>query len=190
MPAPDGGRATSIQSASRLAGLLSLTAALVLTLAACEAPAGPSSRWAGTPGSHAPDFSAPDLDGKTWSLADAAGSAVLVNLWATWCDPCRAEIPDLIALYGKEKDRGLEIVGVSVDQTDAGDAVRDFVADHGIPYLVLHDGKGRSLSAFGVEAVPVSFLFDKKGLLVWSHRGPIDPEDPSLHEAIETALRS
>ncbi|HXI03743.1 MAG TPA: TlpA disulfide reductase family protein [Candidatus Saccharimonadales bacterium] len=182
--------ATSATGSSRLAGLLLLPAAIGLALAACSAPSRPSGGWTGAPGSPAPDFGAPDLNGKSWRLADATGSAVLVNLWATWCDPCREEIPDLVALYGREKARGLEIVGVSIDSTDAGDAVRDFVADHGIPYLVLHDGEGRSLSAFGVEAVPVSFLFNKKGLLVWSHRGPIDPEDPSLNEALDNALGS
>lgn len=110
----------------------------------------------------AADFTLTDLQGRPWSLRAQRGKVVLVNFWATWCPPCRKEIPDLEALYGRFKDQGLEVLAIS-DERDA--VVRPFVADHGMTYTVLLDTGRRVNDMFGITGIPNSFVFDRQGRL-------------------------
>jgi len=117
----------------------------------------------------APSFSARDLDGREISLASLRGKVVLVNFWATWCGPCRAEIPDLIALQEKYRD-GLQVIGISQDEAPV-DLVRRFVADHHMNYPVVMSSPEIEALFPGVNALPTSFIVDRQSRIVQKHVG-------------------
>jgi thiol-disulfide isomerase/thioredoxin len=121
----------------------------------------------------APDFKLGDLDGKPLTLAAAHGKVVLLNFWATWCGPCREEIPDLIALQAKYKDN-LQIIGISVDDDEA-DIVKKVVLQTGINYPVAMASPEVRMQYGGVTALPTSFVLDAEGRVVQKHEGLRDP---------------
>jgi thiol-disulfide isomerase/thioredoxin len=121
----------------------------------------------------APEFKLADLDGKSITLADAHGKVVLLNFWATWCGPCRAEIPDLIELQTKYKDQ-LQIIGLTVDDDDA-DVVKKVVEASGINYQVALASPEIRLKYGGIAALPTSFMLDSEGRVVQKHEGLRDP---------------
>jgi peroxiredoxin len=152
-----------------------------LLIAACaEAPA---SR--GEVGRPAPDYAAVTLDGDSVSLASLRGEAVLLNIWATWCPPCRKEMPDLQALHEEFGPRGLKVVGVSIDAAGSDEQVREFLDDYGITYPILRDPGERVATAFATQGVPVTVLIDPDGTVVWRRLGPVSMEDPALREALK-----
>jgi cytochrome c biogenesis protein CcmG/thiol:disulfide interchange protein DsbE len=102
----------------------------------------------------------PDLAGKLWKLSDHRGQVVLVNVWATWCPPCREETPGLIDLAQEYRGKGFEILGVSADDTT--EPVRRFVTQYEVPYPVARPGADSPLIA-AVESLPTSFLLDRQG---------------------------
>ena len=130
----------------------------------------------------APDFKLTGLDGKPVTLADTKGKVVLVNFWATWCGPCRAEIPDLVELQNKYKDR-LQILGLVVDDED-NDAIKKFAHKFGINYPVALANNDIRLQYGGIPALPTSFVLDSEGRIVQKHEGL---RDPVLYE---TEIRS
>jgi thiol-disulfide isomerase/thioredoxin len=146
--------------------------------------------WDGQPGSLAPDYAAETLEGEAWSLRREDGRPYLLNLWATWCGPCRQEMPDLAELDREMAPRGLRVVGLSVDEPGQVEEVRRLVARTGIEYPILMDAQGRATSLFGVSSLPASFLFDGRGLLIWKSFGLVRPDDPALRKALERALGS
>ena len=109
------------------------------------------------------DFTLTDLTGKSWSLRDLRGKVVLVNFWATWCPPCRKEMPDLEALYRRFSARGLVILAISDE--DAA-KVKPFIAERQISYPVLLDPGRKVNEMFQVEGIPKSFVYDRDGKLV------------------------
>jgi peroxiredoxin len=109
------------------------------------------------------DFTLPDLAGKTWHLADLRGKVVLVNFWATWCPPCRKEMPDLQALYEKYKDQGFVVLAISDEEAAK---VTPFIAERKIGYPVLLDPGRKVHELFQVEGIPKSFVYDREGKLV------------------------
>jgi thiol-disulfide isomerase/thioredoxin len=121
----------------------------------------------------APEFQLTSLDGKPVTLASSHGKVILLNFWATWCGPCRAEIPDLVALQNKYKDR-LQILGLVVDDDDQ-DAIKSFVADFGINYPVALASDDIRIRYGGVAALPTSFVLDAEGRVVQKHEGLRDP---------------
>ena len=140
-------------------------------------------------GDSAPDFEAIALeDGRTVSLADYRGNAVLVNLWATWCGPCRFETPYLESVYQEHQERGLKIVGVSVDSRGSLDAVKRFLADKGVTYDILLDPDMVSTDVFAAIGLPASFLIDAEGMILFDRLGPILEDDPEFLAALEDAL--
>lgn len=130
----------------------------------------------------APDFKLTGLDGKPVTLESAKGKVILLNFWATWCGPCRAEIPDLIELQNKYKDR-LQILGLVVDDDDQ-DAIRKFVAEFKINYPVALATDDIRVQYGGIGALPTSFMLDSEGRVVQKHEGL---RDPVLYE---TEIRS
>ena len=130
----------------------------------------------------APEFKLAGLDGKPVTLADSKGKVVLVNFWASWCGPCRAEIPDLVELQKKYKDR-LQILGLVVDDEDL-DAIKKFAARFGINYPVALATNEIRLQYGGIPALPTSFVLDSEGRVVQKHEGL---RDPVLYE---TEIRS
>jgi thiol-disulfide isomerase/thioredoxin len=131
----------------------------------------------------APEFNLDALDGKPLSLASARGKVVLLNFWATWCGPCRAEIPDLVALQQKYKDQ-LQIIGLTVDDDDAS-MVKQVVADEHVNYPVAMASPEVRLQYGGIAALPTSFVLDAQGRVVQKHEGL---RDPALYEAEIRAL--
>jgi thiol-disulfide isomerase/thioredoxin len=116
-----------------------------------------------------PAFTATDLDGRPLSTANLRGKVILVNFWATWCPPCREEIPDLIALQAKYKDQ-LQIVGVSQDSGSV-DAVRQFAVAQGMNYPTVMTSAEIEKLFPGVYALPTSFIIDRDGRLAQKHVG-------------------
>ncbi len=109
------------------------------------------------------DFTLTDLHGKAWTLKQLKGKVVLVNFWATWCPPCRKEMPDLDALYSRFKAQGLVILAIS-DEEDA--KVRPFIEEKKIGYPILLDPGRKVNQAFVIDGIPKSFVFDREGKLV------------------------
>ena len=120
-------------------------------------------------GGGAPDFRLPDLSGKEVSLSDFKGQVVLVDFWATWCGPCQEELPDLIALHQKYKDKGFTVLGVDMDAMGKK-VVGPFVEDNKIPYPVLLSGADAP-PGYDIAGLPAAVLVDRKGRLVRSYVG-------------------
>jgi len=127
---------------------------------------------------HVDGFSATDLDGRPLSSESFRGKVIIVNFWATWCPPCRAEIPDLIALQDKYRDR-LQIVGVSEDE-DSIEEVKRFVAEHKINYPIVMSTPQLTKLFPGVRALPTSFILDTESRLVQKHVGMLHAEVTEL----------
>ncbi len=119
------------------------------------------------------DFSVTALDGRTLTSADLRGKVTIINFWATWCGPCKAEIPDLIALQDKYRDH-LVIIGVSEDEGPVA-AVQRFAAEHKINYPVVMTTDDLRRAFPGVTALPTTFVLDRDVRLAQKHVGLLDP---------------
>ncbi|HEX6938732.1 MAG TPA: TlpA disulfide reductase family protein [Longimicrobiales bacterium] len=147
-------------------------------------------------GDRAPDYAAVTLAGDTLSLASLRGNIVLLNVWATWCAPCRREMPALERLYRALRDRGLRIVAVSVDAAPGGvDAlgnpggdVRAMVRDLGLSFTVLLDPRAEVRRRFGVNALPTTFLIDRSGRIVERVLGPAPWDEPPYADRVRALL--
>ena len=131
----------------------------------------------------APGFALKGVDGGTVSLEGARGKVVLLNFWATWCGPCRMEVPDLVELQNKYKDR-LQVIGLVVDDADE-DAVKAFAKKYGVNYPVALATNELRIQFGGIPALPTSFLIDAQGRVVQKHIGL---RDPVLYETEVRAL--
>jgi len=120
----------------------------------------------------APDFKLNTLDGKPLTLAALQGKVVLLNFWATWCGPCRAEIPDLIVLQDRYKGR-LQVIGLNVDDEEAD--IQKYVEEMGINYPVAMTSNDLRLQYGGIPALPTSFVLDTEGRVVQKHVGLWNP---------------
>lgn len=120
----------------------------------------------------APDLSLTGLDGTPQRLADWGGQVVLINLWATWCPPCRAEMPTLEAYYRDHADQGFLVWAVE-SGGEPRDTVAAFVHRYGLTFPVAWDPENRAMLAFRVQALPSSFVVDRQGRVRWAWTGPI-----------------
>jgi peroxiredoxin len=109
------------------------------------------------------DFTLTDLQGKSWTLRDLKGKVVLVNFWATWCPPCRKEMPDLQTLYERFKDRGFVVLAISDEERTK---VEPFITERKVSYPVLLDAERKVNDLFQIEGIPKSFVYDREGKLV------------------------
>ena len=121
----------------------------------------------------APNFTFPGRDGKKVNLADYKGKVVLLNIWATWCAPCVAEMPSMEKLYQELKDEGFEILAVSVDESGA-ETVNPFMKKHKLGFPVLLDTKGDIKTLYQATGIPESFIIDGEGIIVEKIIGPRD----------------
>ena len=135
----------------------------------------------------APDFAVPDLAGQAVRLSAYRGQVVLVNLWATWCPPCREEMPSMEKLHETLKDRGFVLLAVSQDEGGI-EGVRQFVDQMKLTFRVLVDPDGEVGRKFGVWGYPESFVIDRDGRIVERVIGPRDWAAPAQIAAIEALL--
>ena len=132
-------------------------------------------------GKPAPDFTLKTLEGKEVSLSDLRGKVVLVNFWATWCPPCRSEMPLFERVYKKYKDKGFEILAVSTDSSL--DPVKKFVKDYKISFMILYDDKN-VVGLYGVQGLPTSFLIDRDGKIIKVRLGEYKEVERDLKEVL------
>ena len=124
----------------------------------------------------APNWTLPDLNGKPVHLSDYAGKVVILDFWATWCPPCREEIPGFIDLQKKYGAKGLVIIGASVDQ-DGPPVVRDFVAKNQINYQIVMANDDVTKAYGGIEGIPTTFVIDPAGNVVKSYMGATEESE-------------
>lgn len=138
-------------------------------------------------GGKLPAYEAELLDGGSIDLAGERGKVVLLNVWATWCGPCRFEIPDLETLHKTNSANGFEVLGVSVDESGA-DAVREFVKAQKMTYPIALDAEGKITNLLQTTVLPTSVLLDRSGTIVWKHFGLVSVSDPAFRKALSDAL--
>ncbi len=148
---------------------------LIMSAASCAGGGDPGDVPGINKGSVAVDFQLTDLDGQEVSLSAYRGSVVLINFWATWCPPCRAEIPDIEAAYQARRDEGFVALGVSVEQ--APDHVASFVGAMGMSYPVLLDETGAVSRTYRAQGLPVSVFLDREGVIQVRHVGQLTRAD-------------
>jgi cytochrome c biogenesis protein CcmG, thiol:disulfide interchange protein DsbE len=136
--------------------------------------------------SRAPDFTLKDPAGKNISLSAFKGKVVLLNFWATWCPPCRAEMPALNKLYREKKNRGLEIIAVSTDRSVS--SVKDFLEKHKVDFPILFDEDRSAAKLYRVFSMPTTFLIDRNGTIVEKFYGEYDWTEPETKGKIEKLL--
>jgi peroxiredoxin len=124
----------------------------------------------------APDFALKDSDGKTVKLSDYKGKVVVLNFWATWCGPCKVEIPWFIEFEQKFKDRGFAVLGVSMDE-DGWETVKPYIAARKINYRILLGDDPVSNLYGGVESLPTTFVIDRDGRVASVHIGLVPRTD-------------
>ena len=125
-------------------------------------------------GRAAPDFRLRRLDGGELQLSDLRGQVVLLNFWASWCAPCRKEMPEFVRLYGELRGRGLEIV--AVDLQEAPGPVQTFVDEFGMRFPTVFDRSGQVARTYRVKQLPVTVLIDREGVIRATKYGPVTPE--------------
>ncbi len=132
------------------------------------------------------DFAAPDLDGRIHRLSDYRGKWVLVNYWATWCPPCREELPELEVFHDNHKDRDAVVLGLAMEDID-GERLREFVEEQFLSYPILLVGSRPKVLLGRVPGLPTSFLVSPEGEIVARQVGPVDRE--SIEAFIEKQQR-
>lgn len=124
----------------------------------------------------APDFTLKDANGKTVTLSEYKGKVVLLNFWATWCGPCKIEIPWFMDFEQQYKDRGFAVLGVSMDE-DGWEAVKPYVEEKRINYRVALGNDSVGDLYGGIESLPTTFVIDREGRVAAAHRGLIPKND-------------
>lgn len=142
-------------------------------------------------GSTAPDFKAFTLDSvpREQSLADYRGQVVMVNVWATWCLPCRVEMPSIEALHKDYGPKGLKVLAVSIDDPGTDATIRAFVKEYGLTFEVLHDPKGKISELYSITGYPETFIIGRDGIirkLLMSFTDWNSPENRALVERLLT----
>lgn len=182
---------------------IAVPASLLLLMWGCgEAPAGdtrgapseqtaeqgPEAKPAGVIGGPFPEYWAPTLKGEPVAMSSLAGEVVFLNFWATWCPPCRREMPSLQALHEQFVDRGLRVVGVSIDAAGKEDDIRAFVEEIGVTYTILHDPEERISEVMPIIGIPHTFLIGRDGTFLRQWFGEIDATSAEIMGPVKEAL--
>ena len=133
------------------------------------------------PGTAFPDFAEQDLRGEPLSISKFKGKVVLVDFWATWCGPCVNELPNIIAAYQKYRDKGFEVIGISLDRDKA--ALETFIKEKNVTWPQYFDEESKLGKAYGINAIPATFLLDREGKIVAT-----DLRGPALEAELEKLL--
>ena len=133
------------------------------------------------------NFTVKDINGKDVRLSQYKGKVVLLNFWATWCGPCKVEIPEFVEIYGKYKDKGLEVVGVAMDADLA--KIKSFAAEYKMNYpILIGAGAEGVMRAWDVSGLPTTFLVSRDGRVCRKFVGQAPRED--VEQAIKSLLTS
>jgi len=132
------------------------------------------------------NFTLPLLNGENASLSSFKGNVVILNFWATWCPPCRAEMPSMEILYKRYREMGLEILAVDIGENI--DTVNQFIQRYNYSFPVLLDTKSQISAIYGIEAIPTTFIIDREGKITGRVVGSIQWDTPQVFEAIEKLL--
>lgn len=152
-----------------------------------RAVAGLEGQWVGGP---AEPFQLPGMDGQTHSLSEYRGKVVFLNFWASFCKPCRREMPSMERLVRQYRKRGLEMVAVSLDaeQADMRGFMREFLPGDRTAMDVLWDASGKVSQAYGTEKIPETYIIDRDGRIVARFVGEYDWTRPEVKQLIEALL--
>lgn len=161
-----------------------MAGALVLLLgAACQTTPRTGSM---TPTAETLDFTLPKPGGETVTLSSLKGQVVLVDMWATWCAPCKESFPFYAELQGKYADQGFQILAVSVDEED--EAVKEFLEDMPVPFTVLRDPKGTVPAQMKIDTMPTAILVGKDGKIAFMHAGFVPEDQAEIETQVKAAL--
>lgn len=139
-------------------------------------------------GTSAPEIDLPRLEGGKIKLSSLRGHPVVVTFWGTWCPPCKAEFPELVAAHGKYRDAGLEVLAVNQrDQELSTRDVQAFVKQYSVEFTVVLDPRGRSRQKYRLIALPTTVFIDSAGIIQHVHSGAISPKE--LAGGLATILR-
>lgn len=141
-------------------------------------------------GSKAPGFTASTLDSvpRQKTLADYRGQVLMLNVWATWCLPCRVEMPSIEALHKEYGPKGLKIVAVSIDDPGTEPAIRAFAQQYGLTFEILHDAQGKITEAYDITGYPETFIVGKDGVIRKKLMSATDWNSPDARALVDRLL--
>jgi peroxiredoxin len=173
-----------------IAGLLLLPlAGAVFSVADVDGVTSIAQRGIVKPGEPAPNFQLRDMNGRIMSLSELRGKVVLLNFWATWCGPCRIEMPAMERLYRTYDRKDFEILAVSTDAQGVA-VTRPFQEENHLTFPILHDADFRVGLSYGARTLPMTFMVDRQGIVRQHIFGARDWEAPEAHQLIEMLMRS
>ena len=165
-----------------------MAVAALMAVAGCGPRGGDQGAAPRVAGPPAPAFEVRGVSGRTVALADFRGRPVIVNFWATWCQPCRRELPSLIELQQRLASRGLEVVAISIDANPSD--VEAFLKEQPLPFTIGLDPEHQTADRFGVSSVPATFILDGEGRVVERVDGEVDWGRSDLVRTLEALLGS
>jgi peroxiredoxin len=173
-----------------IAVLLALLAATQVSLVAQADGVTPvAQRGVVKAGDAAPNFQLRDMNGRMVALSDLRGKVVLLNFWATWCGPCRVEMPAMERLYRAYDRKDFEILAVSTDAQGVA-VTRPFQQENQLTFPILHDADFRVGLSYGARTLPMTFMVDRDGIVRHHIFGARDWEAPEAHQLIEMLMKS
>jgi len=141
------------------------------------------------PGEAAPNFQLRDIEGRMVALSDLRGKVVLLNFWATWCGPCRVEMPAMEQLYRTYSRKDFEILAVSTDPQGVA-VTRPFQQEHHLSFPILHDAEYRVGLTYGARSLPMTFMVDRQGVVRQQIFGARDWGAPEAHQLVQMLINS
>ena len=169
--------------------LILLMPTVASSIAHAERVASIAQRGVVKPGEPAPNFQLRDMNGQIVSLSDLRGKVVLLNFWATWCGPCRVEMPAMERLYRTYDRKDFEILAVSTDAQGVA-VTRPFQQENKLTFPILHDADFRVGLSYGARTLPMTFMVDRQGIVRQHIFGARDWEAPEAHQLIEMLMKS
>jgi len=168
--------------------LLALTALVTAPACSRKEPAVPGKQAVAAENTPAPGVLVNSLQGTPLKLSDLKGKVVMLNFWATWCPPCREEIPSMVKLNNAMAGKPFQMVAVSIDE-GGKPAIESFFQTSGLVLPAYTDPDNRAAKAYGITGVPETFIIDKKGIIVKKVIGPLAWDDPSVVAFLEELMK-